>query len=304
VEKTNPKSKRAILLKTKDSQKPRRISQSAKTDSGDLAVKVRNKGWALLPGVASIIFFASALCPQPWLLAQAKASVKNTQGLAAGVPFVGCKSDGQVGPVDAPKGKAMQLAMSKGEASHLAYYKSAEGSGVLAPRGWYCFGTYGSSGATLYVSPHPIDSANLFSPGWKGFTGPAIELAAEDGDTSGRFGVARVIARVFPAHKAFARKVIEEGIEPPNTFAFGPYPKDKLNYKSPGIVEYQTPARADGLGTSSWLQKNDDPISGVAILMGETPDLLLLSARLPSNLVDLTPAIIQQVEREAAHSEF
>src|SRR5580698_5306558 len=130
----------------------------------------------------------------------------------AAVPFVGCKSDGQAGPVDAPSGTSKAVPSSAGAAQRLAYYKAASAFGTLAPRGWYCFGTYGSAGASLYVSPEPIARAALFSADWTGFTGPAIQISLSDGGTSGRFQVARMIARVFPAHRAFADQVIAEGI--------------------------------------------------------------------------------------------
>jgi hypothetical protein len=81
-----------------------------------------------------------------------------------------------------------------------------------------------------------------------------------------------MIARVFPAHKAFVTRVIEEGIEPADSFQSGPYPRDKLAYKNNEIVEYQTPAQTDGLGTNSRLQKNRNPIRGSAILIGNAPD--------------------------------
>ena len=220
----------------------------------------------------------------------------------ATVPFVGCEADGQVGPLSAPTGESMALAIPEGVAQKLAYYKSEQGLGVLAPRGWYCFGVYGSSGYALYVSPQRIKVTDLFSATWSGFAGPAVELVGEDGDTSGRFGVAHTIAHVFPAHKAFVEKVIKERIEPPSSFAFGPYPKDKLFYRSKEMVEYQTPADTDGLGTSFRLRKNARPISGVAILLGETPDLLQLSVRLPANLTGLTALIIQKIETVATHA--
>jgi hypothetical protein len=187
-------------------------------------------------------------------------------------------------------------------AQQLSYYKAEQGFGVLAPRSWYCFGTYGSSGSALYISPQPINTENLFSTGGSGFTGPVIEFAAEYGDTSGRFGVARIIARVFPAHRAFVRRVIAEGLEPASSFPFGPYPKDKLTYKSKEMVEFQTPPQTDGLGTQSKLQKGAYPINGVAVLVGQTPDLLLLSVRLSPDLTDLTSTIIQQAERNAART--
>lgn len=216
------------------------------------------------------------------------------------VPFVGCKSDGQQGPEDAPSGKPAPLHLSAKAAERLAYYKSEQGIGVLAPRGWHCFGGYGSNGYSLYVSPDPFDGATLFSDSWRGFTGPAIEIAGSTGDTSGRFEVARVIARVFPNRKAFVENVIKQGGSA-NSFPFGPYEKDKLIYRNDETVEYETPANREGLGTQSRLATNSHPIRGVAILVGDTPDLVQLSMRLPPELADLDSLIIQQVEADAAH---
>ncbi len=67
-------------------------------------------------------------------------------------------------------------------------------------------------------------------------------------------------------------------------------------------VEYQTPAQTEGLGTNSGLKKNDTPISGVAILTGQTPDLVFLAVRLSANQTDLTSAIIRGVETDVEHS--
>ena len=47
------------------------------------------------------------------------------------------------------------------------------------------------------------------------------------------------------------------------------------------------------------LKTSDYPAVGVAILQGDTPDLLLLTVRLPPNMADLASGIIQQVERDA-----
>jgi hypothetical protein len=115
----------------------------------------------------------------------------------------------------------------------------------------------------LYVSPSPIRGEDvLFGGKWKGFTGPVVQLSMSGGDTSGRFSVARMIARVFPAHRTFMRNVIDEGIEPATSFPSGPYPKDKLTYRSKELVEYETPPDTDGLVTQSRLLKNGDPIRG------------------------------------------
>lgn len=109
-----------------------------------------------------------------------------------------------------------------------------------------------------------------------------------------------MIARVFPAHKAFVERVIAEGIEPASSFTYGPYTADTLKYRSENVVEFLTPAQKDGLGTASRLQKSDSPISGVAILFGkEEPNLLRLWVRLPPETGNLAELIIQQTERGA-----
>jgi hypothetical protein len=185
-------------------------------------------------------------------------------------------------------------------AKRLAYYRAEDAPGVLAPRGWYCFGAYGSNGSFLYVTPQPIKRDDLFSTTWGGFTGPAIQASKTYGGTSGRFEVAKVIARVFPARKAFVENVLKQAMAPASDYPFAPFPKDSLIFKSDRIVEYQTPPRSEGLGTISRLQASDYPISGVAILQGEEPDLLFLAVRLPPGMNDLALPIIQQVEGDDA----
>lgn len=216
------------------------------------------------------------------------------------VPFVGCASDGQAGPQSAPTGQNQAVAISATAAQRLAYYKAEYSIGILAPRGWHCFSTYGSNGSNLYVTPAAIDPKAPFSAGWKGFSGEAIELAFSDGGTSGRFQVAQVIARVFPAYKAFAQSVIAEGIEPASSFPSGPFPQDKLTYRGTSVVEFETPANATGLGTNSELQVGPGPVDGVAIISGADTDLTQISARLSGSDSGLIQPIIGQVEREAA----
>ena len=232
-----------------------------------------------------------ALCSQTALVGQDK---------AVSVPFVGCKSDGQTGPMEAPKGTSISVPITEKAAQALAYYSIGPGNGALAPRGWYCFGTYGSSGSAMLVSPQRIDTATMFST-WDGLSGPLIGISNWDGDTSGRFQVAEIIARVFPAYKAFATHVTEELLGGP--FNFGPFPKDELTYKDDRKVEYKTPPQSDGLGTYLWLKKNGSQIAGVAMIVGQTPDLLLVSVRLPAELGGLTSVIVRQVELDARRSD-
>jgi hypothetical protein len=260
-----------------------------------------NQGRFSISIMGSLLFVTIAIFMLSSLFAQTAPSRPNQQKPVVRVPFVGCKSDGQVGPVESPQDKSKVVATTADVAQRLAYYKAEYGIGVLAPRGWHCFGVYGSNGSSLFVSPEPIYPSNLFSVSWKGFVGEVIQISVEIGDTSGRFGVARIIARVFPDHKSFVSDVIAEGIEPASSFPYGPYPNDKLTYRSDEIVEYQTPANDDGLGTESRLLKNGSPISGVAILMGEELNLCQLTVRLSPNQNNLIPIIIQQVELDAAH---
>jgi hypothetical protein len=241
-----------------------------------------------------LILAAIAISLPSCLLAQTK-----SQHVAevVRVPFVGCASDGQVGPLEAPKGPDKIVQIDAKAARQLAYYQAERSPGVLAPRDWHCFGTYGSTGATLYVSPLPYTSADVFSDKWKGFAGPAIEASWMSGGTSGRFEVATVAARVFPAHKAFVKRIIDQDLVPASDFPFGPCPKDKLIYHGDSIVEYQTPPRAEGLGTMSWLRASDEPIEGVEIFQGNE-DLIGLYMRLPPVLRDLTSPVIKQIERD------
>jgi hypothetical protein len=223
------------------------------------------------------------------------------------VPFVGCKADGQVA-LEAPKGTTKLVSISAEAAQKLAYYQTEEGFGVLAPRGWNCFGTIGSNGVSLYVSPQPIGPELLFSDKWQGFTGPAIQISGFEGGTSGRYEVARAIARVFPAHMNFVRKVMSDFEEPATYYPQGPYPNDKLTYKNKETVFYQTPANTKGLGTDSALRANGSPIDGLALLVSDEPSfkepsLIFLAVRLPPDQTNLTPAIIQQVEQEASQAK-
>ncbi len=226
----------------------------------------------------------------------------------ASVPYIGCSGDGQTGPYTAAKGKPKRVNLPPAMADQLAWYEyngEAGQFGTLGPRGWNCFATIGSNGWTLYIAPERLDSAKLLEhKNWKGFTGPAIQLSGSDGGTSGRFEVAQAVARVFPAHRDYARKIIKEGLGPASDYPFGPFPSDHLTYKSKELVEFTTPARRHGLGTMSWLLPSDQPIIGFALLsIGPNVDteLLQLSFRLPPSLSPLGATLIQQGEADGSN---
>lgn len=241
----------------------------------------------VLPPLFCLVFAAASL------LAHAQTSV----------PYIGCPGDGQTGPYAAAKGLPKQVNLPPATADQLAWYEyngDAGQFGALGPRGWNCFATIGSNGWTLYIAPEVLDSAKLLQHrNWKGFTGPAIQLSGADGGTSGRFEVAKVVARVFPAHRAYARSIIAEGFGPASDYPFGPFPSDYLTYKGTDLVEFTTPAHQQGLGTMSWLLPSDEPITGFALLnIGPDVDteLLHLSFRLPPSLSFLTAPLLQQAE--------
>jgi hypothetical protein len=234
------------------------------------------------------VFLAACFAALPFLCAPPQASEQL-------VPFVGCAGDGQTGPVAAPKGDAKAIDIDATAASRLALYQAQDSFGVLAPRGWNCFYLYGSNGASLLVSPGGgLNASNVR------LNGPAVVVTLDNGGTSGRFAVARYSARLFPKiAQAFVAGVIAEGIEPKKNFPSGPYPADKLIYKSARVVEFTTPGGKDGLGVSGRLLKNASPVVGVATLKDtpDGPDFLLLAVRLPADQADLGPAIVAQSEQ-------
>jgi hypothetical protein len=206
------------------------------------------------------------------------------------VPFVGCPSDGQVGPQEAPKGPDQVVQIKASAARRLALYTLGGGFGVLAPRNWYCFALYGSSGSRLFVAPRVIHANDLFP-----MAGSAVELEATEGGGSGTALVAEVWARVFPALRPLVQRLIDAGDLPAERYTFSPYPDDKLIVQAARLVRFQTPPHSEGLGTMGHFKANDDLIDGVAILQGQNPDLLMLRVRLPLKQRDLAPVIIQQL---------
>jgi hypothetical protein len=226
-------------------------------------------------------------------------SGQSSAQLPSSIPFVGCPSDGQLGPQPAPTSRSFHRNLPPDVASRLAYYEGPDGIATLAPRGWHCFALIGSDGDFLYVAPESIDAAKLYDrKHWHGFTGPAIQLSEVLGDTSGRMEVAPIVARVFPKYRSYVGSIIAEGFEAAKDFPYGPYPKDQVNYENDHTVVFTTPPNTAGLGTASRLLKSKLPISGI-VLFDPSKDgdheMNQLSVRLPSQMQDLTPTIIDMV---------
>lgn len=233
-------------------------------------------------------------CAVLWMGATAAAMAQST------VPVVSCPSDGQQGPQPAAAGSSRDFALAPALAEKLAYYQGPDGPGVFAPRGWHCLQIEGSNGTNLIVAPRPLSFAAIVLKK-RGVSGPGVQLSVMSGSTSGRFAVARVVARVFPEHRDFVQKVLAEKLEPAASFPFGRFPADKLHYLSDHAVEYVTPGGKTGLGTSSWLGKNATPIRGFATFdpTGDN-DLSQLSVRIPGAPPAMLDAIVMQAEFDTA----
>ncbi len=206
------------------------------------------------------------------------------------IPFVGCPAEGMSGPVAAPAGSAMPSSLPASAAGKLAHYV-ADGMEVLAPRDWHCIEMYGSGGAFLLVTPAPHSAAELqdFRP----LLGPVVELSYLNGWTSGRFDVARVLARLFPSRRGFVRHVIQEGLEPARDVPFGRFPTDRMTRHGSSEVEFTTPPGRTGMGTMmDRLNPGPLPVSGLARL-AEQDGVTLLDVRLPAGSRPLTAAIIR-----------
>lgn len=207
------------------------------------------------------------------------------------VPFVGCKSDGQVGPLGAPKDRGAAPRVRAAIASRLAWYASNNTGGVFGPRGWHCFELYGSNGSVLMVTPDRFGQ----NPFAAKLTGPAIQLSISSSETSGRFEAAQIAARLFPNRRAFVESVIGEGIEPKADFVFGPFPQDRIHRLSPDVVAFETPATMEGMGTKSRLLKSGASIRGL-VRMDRDNNATLLAVRLAPDQQDLAAYVIDALQ--------
>ena len=212
--------------------------------------------------------------------------------------FVGCKADGQVGPLKAPASGAAPL-LPAPVARRLAYYRAPDGPGVLAPRGWHCFGLYGSNGSILVVTPQQHISADFFGKRLFSTSESAVVLIYRDGGTSGRWAVAEAIARYFPEHRNFIRTNFQ-GLEI-GPLPAGPYPQDRIIRRTSALVRFVTPPYRKGEGTSGYLSPNADPVDGIVKLIADPdgPELIEANVRIRRAPTALVSAILRQAQLEA-----
>lgn len=219
------------------------------------------------------------------------------------VPFVGCPSDGQMGPQPAPEGAPVARDLDAETAAKLAFYSAEGDDGILAPRGWHCVSLYGSSGAFLLVSPHPITPDDVLSRITATYPGPLVQLSVNLGGTSGRWTVARLLARYFPERAAFVQSVValdrSLGLDR-QAYPTGPSPGETVLRRDKDWIETETKPGMQGLGTYSRLQPDGDPIYGAAKVLEYTDDDTLdvqnIAVRLPPADSALTNAIVREFE--------
>jgi len=229
-----------------------------------------------------------------WALAATILSAWAEPAMAGNLPFVGCASDGQQGPQRPPRPLPTPTVPGK-DAASLAYYAMADGTRVIAPRGWRCFGRYGSNGSTLIVAP--TTQVWAVDKDTSRYTGPAVIRSTSFGSTSGRFEVAAFAARLFPVAARFVAEVEREGIA--DAFPRGVPAPDRIARRGAYEVLFTTPARASGTGTRGHLAPGPLPIDGVAVLAADRDhDLATMDARLPAVIRPLVSHIIRQFEGE------
>jgi hypothetical protein len=125
--------------------------------------------------------------------------------------------------------------------------------------------------------------------------GPGVIGIESYGGTSGRFEVAEVSARVFPAVMAdFIAHVKAEGFPLPDFSKIHRFSEDQYTYLAPKLVQFTTPARHVGIGTGIFVPSME-PVRGVISLSpGHTryPDLLQFDVRLSPSDYQLTQVLI------------
>jgi hypothetical protein len=209
------------------------------------------------------------------------------------IPFVGCPADGQLGPIEAPKGQPKVVSLGDVPAGAIAYYKGEQAPGVFAPIGWHCRVWYGSSGSSVLVTPTPIDTTHFLPPK---VLGPAVELGLSFAGTSGRFGVARYASRLFPRVLAsFIEGVKHEHLVPDSEFEPRQYAQDSVTNLDSVVAEFTTPPSVSGLGTAAHLGPSRDPIHGVATIAPDPtePDMSILRVRLGADMRQVEAAVLR-----------
>jgi len=274
---------------------------------GVLALGIDTMGrGASLAAAAALVSAATTLNAESLLSASTRSLIDRFEAavapsLSAGrlveaaLPAVGCPQDGQMGPIPAPAlPGSVRVIIPEGLASRLAYYSASDtvGTGVVAPRGWSCFGVYGPSGESLTVMPQSSD-VPILDRGSPSGAGRVVIRDLLVGGTSGRFLIAKVSAGIFPKARKAVETLRDAGPADPDDHASEAWPADRIFRLSDFVVGYMTPPETDGLGTIFGPAPGRGSVRGLAFLTGgvDDPSLVRLAVRLGEADQALYPSI-------------
>ncbi len=198
----------------------------------------------------------------------------------ASVPLIGCPADGVGGPVKAPIAGTVAVTAPAEPAGRLAYYaaafQTATDHGVLAPLNWQCGAINTATGTTLYVAPEPVNLDKLLHY-QQTFSGPVVVLSVTQGTGDGKAVVNEFVNNFLdklPAPK--------DPTDPKPLQQFGTKQLEALLQPQITIREFEMPPDQDVPGLDNSVEPNQQPIQGVAIVVGPTPDLIVVETRLPN----------------------
>ena len=208
------------------------------------------------------------------------------------VPFVGC-----VGDMDspAPTGAPKSVEIDPSAGSSLAYYAGADWDpGALAPRGWHCAVSVGSSGVSLEILPPDTncDSGSIINPRGYG-------VVYRSTDASGNWNPLDRKAWLFPdmAKREFAKlrsdPSTRDSVENPAKQHFGPYPGDNIKFVTGDTVKFSTSNRRSEIADDCFAAFSGR-VWGVARVSEDSFDLITF--RLPPGFAKRAAALVDAAE--------
>jgi len=236
---------------------------------------------------------------------------------AARVSAVACQNAREP-PAAAAGGASVPADIPAPLAATIAYYFDAPRRGAaFAPAGWVCV-------ANLFPDVYDIEIVPEFgalvglsdTPLWQQ---PMVaeQVLSDDGDLPERLSFNALAVSLFPALfpggpdkwvaaplRAAGHDVTETTLK--SMLPIGPH--DVISRKSDRLVEFLTPAGAQGLGTTgagaSFIAPRD-PVYGVAGLISlpneNTMIIELFEIRLPNSLAKMRAPLIRLAEAQIAH---
>ena len=162
------------------------------------------------------------------------------------LPVVACSVDGQAGPRIPSVPATADALLLPSIAGTLSLYSDGTFL-LLAPRGWRCVESYGSSGVQIRVVP--ADSGLTDAQVRAGdITTPAVTMDYWNGGTSGRFEVAGVGAPLFQNLVILASTLNSQF--PGTNARSSPWVGETLTVVSPTLARFQDPPGTLGTGTN------------------------------------------------------